>query len=229
MIKVRDLHKSFVSGEGTLDVLRGVDLDVKAGEMLGIAGASGAGKSTLLHILGTVEKPTKGSIIFECIDVFSLPERKLAEFRNRNIGFIFQLHHLLPEFSVLENTVMPALIGGRAMKEATDTAKELLSELGLAERFSHKPGELSGGEQQRVAVARALVNRPQVVLADEPTGNLDSQTGEVIYKLLRRLNIAREQTFVVVTHNHDLASKMDRVLHLVDGRVKRIGEGDCNV
>jgi lipoprotein-releasing system ATP-binding protein len=212
-----------------LDVLKGIGLEVRAGEMLGIVGASGAGKSTLLYVLGALEKPSRGSVLFDNIDVFGLPERELAEFRNRNIGFIFQLYHLLPEFTVLENSVMPALIEGAAVDDARATAKELLSELGLAERLNHQPGELSGGEQQRVAIARALVNRPRVVLADEPTGNLDSQTGETIYRLLRNLNSVRGQTIVVVTHNYELAKKMDRVLHLVDGRVNQIVEGDYDV
>lgn len=229
LIQARDLYKAFVSGEGELGVLKGVDLDVQAGEMLGIMGASGAGKSTLLHLLGTLERPTRGRVLFESEEVFRLPERELAEFRNRNIGFIFQLYYLLPEFTVLENTAMPALIGGRPMKEVAASAKELLAELGLAERLDHRPMELSGGEQQRVAIARALINRPRVVLADEPTGNLDSQTGEAIYKLLRRLNIEREQTFVIATHNRGLAEKMDRVLHLVDGKMSQIPEGDYDV
>ncbi len=222
LIKVRGLNKSFASGEGALEVLAGIDLDVSAGEMLAIVGASGVGKSTLLHILGMLERPTTGSVLFESEDIFKLTDRQLSKFRNRNIGFIFQLYHLLPEFTVLENAAMPALIMGRPMKEAAAEAGELLAELGLSERFDHRPAELSGGEQQRVAIARALINRPKVVMADEPTGNLDSQTGEVIYKLLRRLNAARGQTFVVATHNSSLADKMDRILHLVDGKVNQI-------
>lgn len=229
LIQATDLYKSFVSGEGELGVLKGIDLDVQTGEMLGIMGASGAGKSTLLHLLGTLERPTRGRVLFESEEVFRLPERGLAEFRNRNIGFIFQLYYLLPEFTVLENTAMPALIKGRPMKEAAASAKELLTELGLAERLDHRPMELSGGEQQRVAIARALINRPRVVLADEPTGNLDSQTGEAIYKLLRRLNMEREQTFIIATHNSGLAEKMDRVLHLVDGKLSQRPEGDYDV
>jgi lipoprotein-releasing system ATP-binding protein len=222
LIKVRGLNKSFASGEGAVKVLEGIDLDVSAGEMLAVVGASGVGKSTLLHILGMLERPTTGSVLFENEDVFKLTDRELSKFRNRNIGFIFQLYHLLPEFSVLENAVMPALIMGRPRKAAAAEARELLDELGLSERLDHRPAELSGGEQQRVAIARALMNRPKVVMADEPTGNLDSQTGEVIYKLLRRFNTDRGQTFVVATHNSSLADKMDRILHLVDGKVSQI-------
>ncbi len=229
LIQVKNLHKSFISGEGTLEVLKGIDLEIKTGEMTAIVGASGAGKTTLLYIMGALERPTEGNVLFESRDVFELKEKEQAEFRNRNIGFIFQLYYLLPEFTVLENAAMPALIGSRSTKEALATAKELLSEIGLAERVHHKPGELSGGEQQRVAIARALVNRPQVVLADEPTGNLDSRTGETIYNLLRRLNLAWEQTFVIATHNSALANKSDRVLHLVDGKIDRTGKGDFDV
>ena len=229
LIRVRDLHKSFPSGEETLDILKGIGFEVQAGEMLGIVGASGAGKSTLLYALGALERPGRGNVLFDSVDVFSLSEKKLAEFRNRNIGFIFQLYQLLPEFTVLENVMMPALIEGRPTDDALPAAEELLSELGLTERMNHQPGELSGGEQQRVAIARALVNSPRLVLADEPTGNLDSQTGESIYRLLKNLNMAREQTIIVVTHNYELAQKMDRVLHLVDGRVNQIVEGDCDV
>ncbi len=229
LIQVKNLHKSFISGEGTLEVLNGIDLEIKTGEMTAIVGASGAGKTTLLYIMGALERPTEGNVLFESRDVFELNEKEQAKFRNRNIGFIFQLYYLLPEFTVLENAAMPALIGSRSTKEALATAKELLSEIGLAERVHHKPGELSGGEQQRVAIARALVNRPQVVLADEPTGNLDSRTGETIYNLLRRLSLAREQTFVIATHNIALANKSDRVLHLADGKIDRTGKGDFDV
>jgi lipoprotein-releasing system ATP-binding protein len=229
LVQVRDVYKSFTSAMGELEVLKGIDLDVIAGEMLGIVGASGAGKSTLLYALGALEKPSKGTVLFKGEDVFRLTDRKLSEFRNRNIGFIFQLYHLLPDFTVLENIILPALIGNRSLDEATAAAKELLSQLGLTGRLEHKPGELSGGEQQRVAIARALVNKPTLVLADEPTGNLDSRTGEEIYRLLRDINLTQNQTFVIVTHNNELADKMDRVLYLVDGKVSWIVKGDNDV
>jgi lipoprotein-releasing system ATP-binding protein len=182
-------------------------------------GASGVGKSTLLHILGTLDRPTSGKVYFGGVDIFQLKDHELAEFRNRNIGFLFQFHHLLGEFTALENVMMPLLIGRVGKEEAARDAKGILEAVGLGARFSHKPGELSGGEQQRVAIARALVHHPDLVLADEPTGNLDSQTSASIYELLRRLNEERGQTFIIVTHNSHLADQMDRVIRLVDGKV----------
>jgi len=202
-----------------LEVLKGINLSVKKGEMVGVVGASGAGKSTLLHILGTLDRPSEGKIYFEGVDLFSLTDKQLASFRNKRIGFIFQFHHLLPEFSALENVMLPAFIAGADKTDTEDKAKELLDEMGLKDRLKHKPGELSGGEQQRVALARALINGPDLVLADEPTGNLDSKTSNSMHELLNRINEERNQTFVIVTHNSNLAKRMERVVHLIDGRV----------
>jgi lipoprotein-releasing system ATP-binding protein len=202
-----------------LEVLKGINLSVKKGEMVGVVGASGAGKSTLLHILGTLDRPSEGKIYFEGVDLFSLTDKQLASFRNKRIGFIFQFHHLLPEFSALENVMLPAFIAGADKTDTGDKAKELLDEMGLKDRLKHKPGELSGGEQQRVALARALINGPDLVLADEPTGNLDSKTSNSMHELLNRINEERNQTFVIVTHNSNLAKRMERVVHLIDGRV----------
>lgn len=187
-------------------------------------GASGAGKSTFLHILGTLDRPTTGTVLFEGQDVFRLSETELATFRNRRIGFVFQFHHLLPEFTALENTFLPALMQNRPKQEMLQEAKALLSDVGLGHRLHHKPGELSGGEQQRVAVARALIQSPDLVLADEPTGNLDTHTGETIFELLKTLNQKRGTAFVIVTHNERLAEQADRVIHMVDGKIA--GEPD---
>jgi lipoprotein-releasing system ATP-binding protein len=219
-IQAKNLRKSFGGKKNRIEVLKGVDLTVKKGEGLGVVGVSGAGKSTLLHILGGLECPTSGKILYNGIDLFSLSEKSLANFRNRKIGFIFQFHHLLSEFSSLENTMMPALIRGVGRKEAKILAEKTLVELGLKERIFHRPGELSGGEAQRVAVARALMLDPMVILADEPTGNLDSRTGEEVGNLLIDLNRRKKITMVIVTHNPKLASKMDRTVGLADGKVK---------
>jgi lipoprotein-releasing system ATP-binding protein len=194
-------------------------MQVAAGEMVAIVGPSGAGKSTLLHLLGGLDRPVKGMIRYGDVDLLQLRDDQLADFRNRHIGFIFQFHHLLPEFSALENTMMPALIQRRTKHEAQQEARQLLVEVGLGERLHHRPGELSGGEQQRVAVARALVNKPAVILADEPTGNLDRGTGQAMQKLLRRLNETLQQTFIIVTHDQEFAAHMDRAVSLVDGKV----------
>lgn len=201
----------------TIEVLKGIDLVINQGETLAIAGASGAGKSTLLHILGTLDRPTEGKVFFQGADLGSLSEGELAEIRNRHIGFVFQFHHLLPEFTALENTIMPALIQGMNYKEAARQGEEILTQLGLGHRLLHKPGELSGGEQQRVAVGRALMLNPQVILADEPTGNLDTKTGEEVHNLLMQINKEKGITIVVVTHNPALASRMSRRVLLVDG------------
>ena len=219
LIQIKDLHKSFMLGNQTVEVLRGINLDMKRGEMVAIAGASGAGKSTLLHIMGTLDRPTQGTLYYDGQNLLDYSESALAEFRNQRIGFVFQFHHLLPEFTALENTYLPALIQKQAKTQAVDTAKMLLTEVGLAHRFHHKPGELSGGEQQRVAVARALIRNPELVLADEPTGNLDTHTGEALFDLLRNLNQKRSTAFVIVTHNEKLSAQSDRLIHIQDGLI----------
>lgn len=217
LIEVNDLHKSFTMGTQSIEILKGINFVLSRGEMLTMVGASGAGKSTLLHILGTLDRPTQGTVRFEGQNVFELSETQLAAFRNRRIGFVFQFHHLLPEFTALENTFLPAMIQKRPKTEAIEEAKHLLMEVGLQHRLHHKPGELSGGEQQRVAVARALIRNPDLVLADEPTGNLDTQTGEALFQLLRDLNQKRGTAFVIVTHNERLSKQADRLVHMKDG------------
>lgn len=215
MIQARDIHKSF----GSLEVLKGVDLTVNRGEILAIVGASGAGKSTLLQILGTLSRPTSGSVLFEGEDLFRLPDKALAKFRNRHIGFVFQFHQLLPEFTLLENVAMPALIGGVKRSEAFAKADELIEYLGLKDRADHRPAQLSGGECQRAAVARALISDPDVVLADEPSGSLDSANRRELYDLFFKLRSERGQTFVIVTHDEALALRSDRIVRLADGQV----------
>jgi lipoprotein-releasing system ATP-binding protein len=219
MIKVIDLYKSFPMGEQTLSVLKGINLTIRRGELIAVVGASGAGKSTLLHILGLLDRPTKGTVQFEGQDLFQLSESSQAEFRNKRIGFVFQFHHLLPEFTALENACMPALIQRREPNEVQEEAVAILKDVGLGERLQHKPGELSGGEQQRVAVARALLQKPDLVLADEPTGNLDTHTGEALFDLMRDLNKIRGVTFVIVTHNDKLSAQADRIVHMQDGQI----------
>jgi lipoprotein-releasing system ATP-binding protein len=227
LIEVQNLKKSFTTNAGELRVLKGIDLSIKEGEMVGIVGASGVGKSTLLHILGALDKPTSGKVIYNEADIFSLNENSLAFFRNKTIGFVFQFHHLLPEFTAIENVMMPGLInkgakgqrGKASYQEIMAKAEKLLDEMGLSERKGHRPGELSGGEQQRVAVARALILEPKAVLADEPTGNLDTQTGEELFNLLVNLNKEKGITFVIVTHNESLSGRCHRVLRMVDGKV----------
>ncbi len=219
MIKIVNLHKTFIKDGNRIEVLKGLDLTVARGESLAILGVSGAGKSTFIHILGTLDRPTSGSVLFEDIDVFKWNEFQLAEFRNRKIGFVFQFHHLLPEFNSLENVMMPALIGGAAKQEARKRAEIVLNEVGLSDRMAHKPGELSGGEQQRVAVARALMMEPDVLLADEPTGNLDTETGGRIEDILINLNRDKGITLIVVTHNHKLAQRLSRSIGLRDGKI----------
>jgi lipoprotein-releasing system ATP-binding protein len=202
-----------------IEVLKGIDLTILPGEMLAIEGASGAGKSTLLHILGTLDQATEGKVLFQGMDLLSRSEAELAEIRNRHIGFVFQFHHLLPEFNAAENTMMPALIRGMSTQEARKKAENILEQLGLGNRMVHKPGELSGGEQQRVAVARALMLDPRIILADEPTGNLDTKTGEEVHNRLVQINRDLGITIVVVTHNPALASRMTRRVLLVDGKL----------
>jgi lipoprotein-releasing system ATP-binding protein len=219
MIQVTDLHKSFPMGDQSLTVLKGINLTIQRRELIAVVGASGAGKSTLLHILGLLDQPTTGTVLFEGQDLFRLPEPEQAEFRNRRIGFVFQFHHLLPEFTALENACMPALIQRRQPDDIQREAVAILNEVGLGARLHHKPGELSGGEQQRVAVARALLQKPDLVLADEPTGNLDTHTGEALFNLMRELNKARGTTFVIVTHNDKLSAQADRIVHMQDGQI----------
>lgn len=215
MIQLKDIHKSF----GSLEVLKGIDLTIGESELVSIVGSSGAGKTTLLQIMGTLDAPTSGEVLIdgECVNRFS--ERRLARLRNSRIGFVFQFHQLLPEFSALENVMIPALIGGAERKAAAARASELLDLMGLSERAAHRPNELSGGEKQRVAVARALVNRPTVVLADEPSGSLDSRNKEELHALFARLRDELHQTFVIVTHDESLSRQTDRTIRLVDGLV----------
>ncbi len=220
LIEARKIEKSFYTPAGELKILRGVDLSIAEGEVVGIVGASGVGKSTFLHVLGTLDRPTSGNVVYEGTDVFSMDNGSLATFRNRTIGFVFQFHHLLPEFTALENVMMPGLISLSDRAELQSRAEGLLAELGVIERKDHRPGELSGGEQQRVAVARALILNPKAVLADEPTGNLDTATGEELFQLLLRLNNERGITFVIVTHNESLSKRCNRVLRMVDGRLE---------
>lgn len=215
MLKATNLHKSY----GELPVLKGIDLHVKKGEIVSIVGASGAGKSTLLHVLGTIDKSDKGTIEFDGKDVSSLNDKRLSVFRNKHIGFVFQFHHLLPEFTALENVCIPAYISGISKKQAEDSAIELLNFLSIGDRSSHKPSELSGGEQQRVAIARALINNPSVVFADEPSGNLDSEASQDLHHLILQLREKFNQTFVVVTHNKALANMADRKLIIKDGLI----------
>jgi lipoprotein-releasing system ATP-binding protein len=223
IIAVQNLTKTFVTGkgaEGRLCVLRGITMSVKAGEIVAVVGASGAGKSTLLHIIGTLDRPTSGSVLYEGVDVFSLGDEELARFRNNQIGFVFQFHHLLPEFTALENVAMPALILGKKLSQVREQALGLLREVGIDNRADQRPPKLSGGEQQRVAVARALMNSPRLVLADEPSGNLDSANAEILHGLIQTLSKGRGLTFVVVTHNESLAKQADRVLRIADGIVQ---------
>lgn len=226
LISVQNVKKSFSTDAGRLDVLKGINLEIRSGEMVGIVGASGAGKSTLLHILGALDTPSSGRVLYGDIDVFALDRHALAAFRNRRIGFVFQFHHLLPEFSALENVMMPGLIGmgegkqgeaGLSYAEIRERADRLLDEFGLSGRKKHRPGELSGGEQQRIAVARALILQPHVVLADEPTGNLDTTTGEELFRILLNLNRSVGTTFVIVTHNESLSERCHRVIRMEDG------------
>lgn len=216
MISGKNIHKSY----GSLEVLKGIDLEISKGEIVSVVGASGAGKTTLLQIIGTLDKPTSGSILFDNQDVATLNEKRLAAFRNKNIGFVFQFHHLLPEFTALENLCIPAFIAGFSYKEANRRAMELLDFLHLSDRAEHKPSALSGGEQQRVAVARALMNHPSVILADEPSGNLDTANAKELHQLFFTLRKEFNQTFVIVTHNLELANMSDRKLLMVDGRIQ---------
>lgn len=219
LIFVENLFKSFGQGSKRVDVLKGISLTFNPGEAVAIYGSSGVGKTTFVHILGTLDKPTSGRVVYRGQDLFSMQEKALAAFRNREVGFVFQLYYLLPEFTALENTMMPALIQGMQRKEAAMNAEQILVEVGLEDRITHKPGELSGGEQQRVALARALILQPTLLLADEPTGNLDTTTGHAIHDLLMRLNTEKKVTLIVVTHNHEIANRMPKRIQMVDGKV----------
>lgn len=219
MVRVENIYKSFDSQKKKTEVLKGVELSILKGEALAIVGASGVGKSTFLYLLGTLDRPTSGRILYWREDIFSWKEEKLARFRNEKIGFIFQFHHLIPELNALENTMMPGLIQGMSKKEASQRGEQILTRMGLKERLTHKQGELSGGEQQRVAVARALFLNPEFLLADEPTGNLDTRTGNTIFELLCELNQEMGTTMILVTHNPELAQRIPRRVTLVDGRV----------
>jgi len=217
-----DLHRSFQTGAERLHVLKGVSLRAYRGEIVAVIGASGVGKSTLLHILGALDRPDKGKVSLKTTDIFSLDERELAHFRNRTIGFVFQFHHLLPEFTALENVIMPRLIAGEEIKSIRKKGEEILGEVGLMERKDHRPGELSGGEQQRVAVARALINDPQILVADEPSGNLDKENKENLHQLFTELNEKRNQTIILATHNQELAQRAQRIYRLKDGKAEVI-------
>jgi lipoprotein-releasing system ATP-binding protein len=220
LLSARDLAKTYGRGERAVRVFDALSLEVREGEMVAIVGPSGAGKSSLLHILGGLDRPTAGSVEIEKFDITRLADVDLARFRNRKIGFIFQFHHLLPEFSALENTMMPLLIGGAARRASRSRALVVLERVGLSKRLDHKPGEISGGEAQRVALARALVHGPRLLLADEPTGNLDQRTGDAIYQVLKSVHESEVLTSVIVTHNERLAAACDRVLHLEDGKLR---------
>ncbi len=219
LAQVVRMSKEFTHGTRVLKVLQDVDLTLRQGEFVSIIGASGAGKSTLLHCLGTLDLPSRGNILFGDIDIVQLPPPQLARFRNETIGFVFQFHHLLPEFSAIENVMMPAMIGRVPTKTARQSAEEMLDAVGMSHRLAHRPGELSGGEQQRVAIARALVMRPKLLLADEPTGNLDTRTSEEVHDLLFRLNDEHNITMLLVTHNMELAQQSPRVVKMADGRL----------
>jgi len=224
VLKVSSLHKSYYHLGREVPVLKGAQLTVMPGDMISIVGQAGVGKSTFLHVAGTLDRPTSGQVEYWGKNVFELPERKLADFRNRNLGFVFQFHHLLPEFNALENVMIPALIGKLNLNEARERSMRLLEQVGLTHRLTHRPGELSGGEQQRVAIARALVMNPRMIFADEPTGNLDERTSDEVHDLLFQLNEQLEIGFVIVTHNYGLARKLGRCMRMTDGQMLPLEE-----
>ncbi|MFT6343767.1 MAG: lipoprotein-releasing system ATP-binding protein [Paraglaciecola sp.] len=217
LLKCTNLTKEYSDGQNSVKVLKNVNFSIKKAEQIAIVGSSGSGKSTLLHLLGALDKPTSGQVTFEQQDIFSFSSNQQAKFRNQSLGFVYQFHHLLPEFSALENVAMPLLIAKKPINQANEMAMAMLDKVGLSHRYRHKPAELSGGERQRVAIARALVTQPKLILADEPTGNLDQKTGESIYELLSDLREQMHTSFVVVTHDTQLANRLDRSLNLLDG------------
>lgn len=220
ILQANNIYKSYSLGKNSsLQVLKGISLSISEGEITAIVGPSGAGKSTLVHILGLLDRPTEGEVIFDGKNITSFKDEEVSAIRNKKIGFVFQFHHLLPEFTALENVLMPALIGGKSIKKELERAKSLLSDAGLFERMHHKPSELSGGEQQRVAVARSLMNSPKIIFADEPSGNLDSENADKLHNLLFDLRAKYNQSFVIVTHNKELALRADRIITMVDGRI----------
>jgi lipoprotein-releasing system ATP-binding protein len=225
LVEARGLEKRYVDGPAVVEVLRGLDLEIRSGERVAIIGESGVGKSTLLHLLGCLDAPSGGRLLLDGVDVFALPEAEIAALRNRDVGFVFQFHHLLGDFTALENVMLPALIAREPIREVRARAASLLERVGLGARLRHRPGELSGGEQQRVAVARAVMRRPRLLLADEPTGNLDPGTGERVHELLLQLNEESGSTLVVATHNDRLAAAMERTLRLIDGRIEPAAAG----
>jgi len=220
----KNIVKNFIDAQRSVDILHGVNINVHAGETLAILGASGSGKSTLLHILGTLDSPCSGDVLFKGESLLSLSKKQQASFRNTQLGFVYQFHHLLPEFNATENVAMPKLIAGVAKKEAYAGAHELLERVGLSHRLNHKPHQMSGGERQRVAIARAMINKPSIIMADEPTGNLDNDASDDILKLINDINQADNTCFIIVTHDHGLANKMDRTLTLVNGNFMNAGD-----
>lgn len=224
ILQAKKINKSYFEGDEKkkLVVLNDLDFEIESGQIVSITGASGSGKSTLLHILGTLDRPNSGEILFQNQNIYNLSDKKIAEFRNRNIGFIFQFHHLLPEFTALENVAMPRLINGESYNESIEKAENLLSEMNLLERKKHYPNQLSGGEQQRVAVARALINNPDLILADEPTGNLDKANSNALWDILWKLNKKFSTSLLLVTHNKNLAKKAEKVYRLIDGKLKKV-------
>lgn len=222
ILSATDIHRAFETAESTLDVLTGLSMEVQTGQMVAVTGASGVGKSTLLHVLGGLDKPTQGHVTIGGARLSDLSEKELARFRNDKVGFVFQFHYLLKDFTACENVMMPSLVAGQSRAEAQSNAETLLDLVGLRDRASHRPTQMSGGEQQRVAVARALANDPEIVLADEPSGNLDTNTGRILHDLLFDLSQKRNVTFLIATHNQELARRCDRNLQIVDGKVREL-------